>query len=40
MKEIITKNYAIYNDDCMNVITEMDDNSIDLSVYSPVCRTV
>lgn len=35
MKEIITKNYAIYNDDCMNVITEMDDNSIDLSVYSP-----
>lgn len=35
MKQIITDRYAIYNDDCMNVITEMTDNSIDLSVYSP-----
>jgi len=35
MNEIITDRYAIYNDDCMNVVTEMDDNSIDLSVYSP-----
>lgn len=35
MNPVITDNYAIYNDDCMNVITEMDDNSIDLSVYSP-----
>lgn len=35
MKNIITEKYAIYNDDCMNVITEMPDNSIDLSVYSP-----
>jgi DNA modification methylase len=35
MKPIITDQYAIYNDDCMNVITEMNDNSIDLSVYSP-----
>ena len=34
-KQIITENYAIYNDDCMNVITDMPDNSIDLSVYSP-----
>lgn len=35
MKEIITDKYAIYNDDCMNVVTELGDNSIDLSVYSP-----
>lgn len=35
MEQIITEDYAIYNDDCMNVISEMDDNSIDLSVYSP-----
>lgn len=35
MEHIIKENYAIYNDDCMNVIEEMKDNSIDLSVYSP-----
>ena len=35
MEQIINEKYAIYNDDCMNVITEMKDNSIDLSVYSP-----
>jgi len=35
MKQVITDQYAIYNNDCMNVITEMGDNSIDLSVYSP-----
>ncbi len=35
MNEIIKENYAIYNNDCMHVIPEMDDNSIDLSVYSP-----
>jgi len=35
MENIIKENYAIYNDDCMNVITEMGENSIDLSVYSP-----
>lgn len=35
MENIITKDYAIYNDDCMNVISDMPDNSIDLSVYSP-----
>jgi DNA modification methylase len=32
---MITEKYAIYNDDCMNVVTEIPDNSIDLSVYSP-----
>ena len=31
----ITDRYAIYNDDCMNVITQLEDDSIDLSVYSP-----
>ena len=35
MEQIITDNYAIYNDDCMNIVSEMDDNSVPLSVYSP-----
>ena len=34
-KQIITDRYAIYNDDCMRVIRELPDKSIDLSVYSP-----
>jgi len=29
------KNYSIYNSDCMEVITTIPDESIDLSVYSP-----
>jgi len=29
------ENYSIYNSDCMEVITTMEDDSIDLSVYSP-----
>lgn len=29
------ENYSIYNSDCMEVIKEMPDESIDLSVYSP-----
>ena len=33
--QLITENYAIYNADCMDVVTEMESNSIDLSVYSP-----
>ncbi len=33
--QVITDRYAIYNDDCMNVIRELEDKSIDLSVYSP-----
>lgn len=33
--QIVTDRYAIYNDDCMNVITKLEDESIDLSVYSP-----
>jgi DNA modification methylase len=30
-----TENYSIYNGDCVDVISEMDNKSIDLSVYSP-----
>ena len=30
-----TENYSIYNGDCMDVITQLPDNSVDLSVYSP-----
>jgi DNA modification methylase len=33
--QIITDKYAIYNGDCMDVITTLEDESIDLSVYSP-----
>jgi DNA modification methylase len=33
--QTITENYAIYNGDCMDVLTSIDDKSIDLSVYSP-----
>jgi len=35
MEPITNEKFAIYRDDCMNVISEMPDNSIDLSVYSP-----
>jgi len=33
--QIITDDYAIYNGDCVDVIQGMNDESIDLSVYSP-----
>lgn len=33
--QVITENYAIYNADCMDIVSNMKDNSIDLSVYSP-----
>lgn len=33
--QIITDDYAIYNGDCMEVVSEMKPNSIDMSVYSP-----
>ena len=35
MTQIINEKYAIYHNDCMNVITKMNDKSVDLSVYSP-----
>jgi DNA modification methylase len=31
----IEDRYAIYNGDCMDVVTQLESNSIDLSVYSP-----
>jgi DNA modification methylase len=34
-EQLIKDKYAIYNSDCMEVVTEMKDNSLDLSVYSP-----
>jgi len=33
--QLETENFSIYNGDCMDVITNMPDESIDLSVYSP-----
>lgn len=33
--QLITEDYAIYNSDCMYVIPTLEDESIDLSVYSP-----
>lgn len=33
--QFITDDYAIYNGDCMDVISDLPDNSIDFSVYSP-----
>ena len=34
-EQLINDKYAIYNGDCMDVITTLDDESIDLSIYSP-----
>lgn len=33
--QVITKQYAIYNSDCMEVLPTIPDDSIDLSIYSP-----
>jgi DNA modification methylase len=33
--QVISENYAIYNDDCMNVIPTLPNESVDLVVYSP-----
>ena len=33
--QIITKDYAIYNSDCMEVLPTIPDESVDLSIYSP-----
>lgn len=34
-EQVIEKNYALYNSDCMYVLPTLPDKSIDLSVYSP-----
>lgn len=33
--QIVTDNYAIYESDCMYVLPTLEDESVDLSVYSP-----
>jgi DNA modification methylase len=33
--QVVTENYAIYNGDCMEVITTLENESVDLSIYSP-----
>lgn len=33
--QVIEENYAIYNADCMDVIQQLPNESVDLSVYSP-----
>jgi DNA modification methylase len=33
--QLITENYALYNDDCIKVTSEMNDNVADLVVFSP-----
>lgn len=33
--QVLTKEYAIYNSDCMEVLPILPDESIDLSIYSP-----
>lgn len=34
-EQVVTSDYAIYNGDCMDVMPQLPDNSIDLSIYSP-----
>ena len=34
-EQVITEEYAIYNSDCMEVIKDLPNESVDLSVYSP-----
>ena len=34
-EQILNENYAIYNGDCMDVLPTLDNESVDLSVYSP-----
>lgn len=35
LTQVITDNYAIYNNDCMAVLKEFDQDSIHMSIYSP-----
>lgn len=34
-EQIHTEEYSLYNGDCMDVVSQLPDNSVDLSVYSP-----
>lgn len=33
--QTITRDYALYNSDCLEVLGELREGSIDVSVYSP-----
>lgn len=33
--QVLTDDYALYNGDCVDVLSTMDDKTIDLSCYSP-----
>ena len=33
--QVFTDNYALYNGDCVEVVSGLPDNSVDMSVYSP-----
>lgn len=33
--QLVTEKYAIYNGDCMDVVTTLENESVDLSIYSP-----
>lgn len=35
MDQVVTDDYAIYNADCVEVVSDMPDNTVDMSVYSP-----
>lgn len=34
-EQVLMNNYAIYNGDCIDVMADMPDNSVDFSIYSP-----
>lgn len=34
-EQLITDDYALYNGDCMDVLTTIGDNTVDLAIYSP-----
>jgi len=33
--QVVTEDYAIYNADCMDVLAQLQENSVDLVIYSP-----
>lgn len=35
LDQVITENYALYNGDCVEVMAQMPNQSLDLSIYSP-----
>ena len=34
-QQVVTDSYAIYNADCMDVVSTLPDNSVDLQIFSP-----